>query len=290
LPPERIALHEADLTDGRGMADILRRVAPTRLFHLAAESRVARSFADPAAVLATQPPAAATLIRGIVDARLAGDCRLFLASSSEIFDPDAPGPWDETTPLGPVSPYGAAKAATHLLAKVARDGYGIFAVSGVLFNHESPRRDEGFVSAKIVQAARRLANGNGPPLPLGALDAARDWGWAPQFVEGMIASLDAERPGDYVFATGETRTIRQFATAAFAAAGRGIRWEGTGLGETGVCAATGALLVVVDPALVRPVDRPTRPGDPFRAARRLGWRPTVRFDELVARLVRGEGR
>jgi GDPmannose 4,6-dehydratase len=252
------------------LASLIGEIGPDVVYNLAGISSVARSWAEPVATGEVTGLAVAGLLQAVWSAReeTGRDIRFVQASSAEIFGAPRVSPQDESTTIAPVSPYGAAKAYAHHLVSVYR-GRGLHASAVILYNHESPRRPETFVTRKITAGAARIARGEADELVLGNLDAVRDWGWAPDYVEAMVLAAGAADAGDYVIATGRGRTVRDFVVAAFAAAG----------------VADWSDFVRSDPAFFRPVEGVALIGDPTRARTLLGWRPTVGFDELVARMV-----
>ncbi len=268
-----VSLHVADLTDTSAVADLLDEVEPDEIYNLAGISSVALSWREPVATGRVSGLAAA----GLLDAsfrlaeRTGRVVRVVQASSAEIFGNPVASPQDEDTPIAPVTPYGAAKAYAHHMAGVYR-GRGLHAATVILYNHESPRRPPAFVTRKITKGAAMIARGEQAELALGNLDARRDWGWAPDYVDAMIRAARHPRPADYVIATGVAHSVRDFVVAAFRAAGVDD-WE---------------RYVRVDPAFVRPVDAVELTGDPARAREQLGWAPTVGFEEIVARMVRAD--
>lgn len=263
-------VHVGDLTDQARIAELIAQVGPDEIYNLAGISSVAQSWADPVGTGRVSGLAAAGILHAAHQHREATgqDVRVVQASSAEIFGNPATSPQDETTPLAPITPYGAAKAYAHTMAGVLRSR-GLFASTVVLYNHESPRRPPQFVTRKITQGAALIARGEQDELRLGNLDARRDWGWAPDYVDAMVRAARHDVAGDYVVATGQSHSVRDFVAAAFARAGIDD-W---------------AKYVVVDPAFVRPVDAVELVGDPGKARRELGWTPTVDFDELVGRMV-----
>lgn len=272
--PDGLVVHEADL--GAAEADLLalvERVAPDELYNLGGVSSVAQSWADPLSTTRVNGTAALVLLEAArrVEEATGRQVRLLQAGSAEIFGEPDRAPQDESTPLRPVSPYGAAKALAHHAVGIAR-ARGQFACSLILYNHESPRRPRTFVSRKITSTVAAIAAGRSERLVLGNLDARRDWGWAPDYVDAMVRALRHDAPDDYVVATGEARTVRELVAAAFARAGI-EDWE---------------RFVEVDPALIRPADPSLLVGDATRARQRLGWVPTVTFTELVARMLDAE--
>jgi GDPmannose 4,6-dehydratase len=216
--------------------------------------------------------------------RLGLKTRFYQASSSELFGKAESAPQNEKTPFHPRSPYAAAKAYAFFITMNYRESYGMFAVNGILFNHESPRRGEAFVTRKITQAVARIATGQQEVLSLGNIDAGRDWGFAGDYVEGMWRMLQADRPDDYVLATGRTHTVREFCELAFSHVGLPITWRGSGVDEAGI-APDGRTVVRIDPAFFRPAEVERLVGDASKAKRELGWEPKVSFEELVRMMV-----
>ncbi len=262
--------HLGDLTNPTRMAALVAEIGPDEIYNLAGISSVAQSWADPVGTGRVSGLAAAGILHAAYQHKEATgqDVRVVQASSAEIFGNPVNSPQDESTPLAPITPYGAAKAYAHTMAGTFRSRE-LFAVSVVLYNHESPRRPPQFVTRKITQGAALIARGEQDELRLGNLDARRDWGWAPDYVDAMIRAARHDVAGDYVIATGQSHSVRDFVAAAFARAGIDD-WE---------------KYVVVDPAFVRPVDAVELVGDSGKARRELGWTPTVDFDELVGRMV-----
>lgn len=265
-------LHAGDLTDIDGTAALIAQIRPTQLFNLAGISSVAQSWDQPVATARVTGLAVAGLLEAAWQQTDGGHpVRFVQASSAEMFGNPQISPQTEDTPLAPVNPYGAAKVFAHQLVSVYR-ARGLHASTAILYNHESPRRPTAFVTRKITQAAARIAAGDTEPLALGNLDARRDWGWAPDYVDAMVRAARHDAPGDYVVATGASHSVREFVAAAFAAAG--IQdWEPH---------------VRIDPKFFRPVDAVELSGDPGKAHDVLGWVPTVTFDEIVARMVRAD--
>ncbi len=263
--PAEVVLHEGDLGDVEATRRLVRDVAPSEVYNLAAISSVAQSWEQPDRTAHVNGQAAVALMES---ARLAGDVRFVQASSAEIFGEPAESPQTEDTAVRPVNPYGAAKAYAHLAARVCRQR-DQHVSSVVLYNHESPRRPQRFVTRKITSTVAAIARGEADGLALGNLDARRDWGWAPDYVDAMVRAARADEPGDYVVATGTAHSVRELVAAAFAAAGI-ADWEP---------------LVTQDPAFFRPADPTELVGDATRARELLGWAPTVAFEEVVRRMV-----
>ena len=265
----RLKLHYADLTDSSSLHWLLRQVRPDEIYHLAGQSHVKVSFDLPEYTAETTGLGTLRLLEAM--RQNVPEARFFLAATSEIFGEPVESPQSETTPVAPVNPYAAAKLYALNLVRVYRRAYGLFACAGILFNHESPRRGENYVTRKIARAVARIARGLDRELHLGTLTPRRDWGWAPDTVEGMRAILGAARPDDFVLATGETRSVGDFCDLAFRVVGLDYRDH-----------------VVLDPDYVRPVDITQTRGDAGKAARELGWRSETTFEELVRRMVEAE--
>ena len=285
---DRFFLHYGDLTDAVNLAQLVRTVEPDEVYNLAAQSHVAVSFEVPEYTADATGVGTLKLLEAI---RLYGKpCRFYQASTSELFGgvPET-APQSEATPFYPKSPYGAAKLYAYWITVNYREAYGMFAANGILFNHESPRRGETFVTRKITIAVARILAGKQKTLALGNLNAKRDWGFAGDYVEGMWRMLQQEKPGDYVLATNETHTVREFTECAFReAAGIEIEWRGAGTEEKGYCKKTGRLLVKVDPHSFRPAEVELLWGDPAKAQRELGWRRKVDFPSLVRLMVKAD--
>jgi GDPmannose 4,6-dehydratase len=275
----RLRLVYGDLNDASSLNRLLREIKPEEIYNLGAQSHVKVSFDMPEYTGEIVGLGATRLLEAMHEAGLSA--RYYQASSSEMFGKAAEVPQRETTPFHPRSPYACAKVYAFNITRNYREAYGLFAVNGILFNHESPRRGETFVTRKITRAAGRIRHGLQERLFLGNLDAKRDWGYAPEFVEAMWRMLQAEEPDDYVVATGETHTVREFCTEAFRVAGFDLEWVGRGREERGIDRATGRVLVEVDPRYFRPAEVDLLLGDPSKAFQKLGWKPKVTFAELV---------
>lgn len=277
-----ITLHDGDLTDSSSLIRIIGFVRPDEIYNLAAQSHVQVSFDVPeysgdVDALGVLRILEAVRILGLVDS-----CRIYQASTSELFGKVEEIPQKETTPFHPYSPYAVAKQYGFWIVKEYREAYGMFAVNGILFNHESERRGENFVTRKITLAAGRIACGLQDHLELGNLGSLRDWGYAKDYVECMWLMLQHDRPEDFVIATGVQHTVREFTTLAFKADGIDIRWKGEGLEEKGYDTATGRMLVCVNPRWFRPTDVDNLLGDPTKAKTVLGWSPQkTSYEELV---------
>jgi len=282
----RLHLHYGDLGDSSSLNRIVRNVVPDEIYNLGAQSHVAVSFEVPEYTTDITAVGAVRLLDAIRDVGL--HPRFYQASSSEMFGKVAETPQRETTPFHPRSPYGAAKVYAHSITVNYRESYGLFACSGILFNHESPRRGENFVTRKITRAVGRIVHGLEDAVWLGNLDAKRDWGFAGDYVDAMWRMLQADEPGDYVVATGETHTVREFCEKSFACAGITLAWEGEGVDEIGRCTKTGKTLVRVDPRYFRPAEVELLLGDPSKAKKLLGWQPTVTFEGLVEMMTKAD--
>ncbi|GAA3735596.1 GDP-mannose 4,6-dehydratase [Leifsonia bigeumensis] len=263
-----VTVHEADIRDSGALQGLVADLKPDELYHLAGQSSVGASWEDPVGTVEQTGAPVAALLQAVE--RHSRQTRLVNASSAEIFGV-APAPQNESTPIAPVSPYGAAKALGYFLVSSFRER-GVHASSAILYNHESPLRPERFVTRKITVAAARIARGLQETVTLGNLDASRDWGWAPDYVDAMRSAVRQPTPGDHVIGTGELHTVRDFVVAAFAAAGIDD-WQPH---------------VVTDDTFFRPVDPATQAADASRARDRLGWAPTIAFPELVERMVRSD--
>ena len=270
---DKITLHDGDLSDSSSIIRILRLVQPEEVYNLAAQSHVQVSFDVPEYSGDVDALGVLRLLEGIRILGMEKTCRFYQASTSELYGKVEEVPQKETTPFHPYSPYAIAKQYGYWMVKEYREAYGMFAVNGILFNHESERRGENFVTRKITRAAGRIACGLQDKLQLGNLDSKRDWGYAKDYVECMWLMLQHERPEDFVIATGVQHTVREFTTLAFAHDGIDLDWQGTGLEEKGIDRATGKVLVEVNPAWFRPTDVDNLWGDPTKAKTVLGWNP-----------------
>lgn len=282
-----IELHYGDMTDSSSLIRILQFVQPDEIYNLAAQSHVKVSFDCPEYTAETDAVGTLRLLEAVRILGLEKKTRIYQASTSELFGKVAEVPQDENTPFYPRSPYGVAKQYGFWIVKNYREAYGMYAVNGILFNHESERRGETFVTRKITLAAARIAQGFQDKLYLGNLSARRDWGYAKDYVECMWLMLQQSTPDDYVIATGSSHSVREFCTLAFQEAGITLRWEGQGADEKGIDAGTGKVLVEVDPKYFRPTEVEQLLGDPSKARTNLGWNPCkTSFEELVRIMVR----
>ena len=278
-------LHYGDMTDSSSLIRIIAEVQPDEIYNLAAQSHVKVSFDVPEYTAEVDAVGTLRLLEAVRILHMEKKCRIYQASTSELFGKVCEIPQNEKTPFHPCSPYAVAKLYSFWIMKNYRESYGMFTANGILFNHESERRGENFVTRKITLAAARIAAGVQEKLYLGNLNALRDWGYAKDYVECMWLILQQKLPDDYVIATGEHHTVREFATLAFKRVGISLGWEGEGLEEKGIDLATGRTLVEVDPRFFRPSEVEQLLGDPSKARRELGWNPTrtpfVRLVELM---------
>ncbi len=268
------------------MIRIIAEVKPDEIYNLAAQSHVKVSFDVPEYTADVDAVGTLRLLEAVRILHMEHDCKIYQASTSELFGKVQEIPQNEKTPFYPRSPYGVAKLYSFWIMKNYRESYGMFTANGILFNHESERRGENFVTRKITLAAARIAAGLQEKLYLGNLNALRDWGYARDYVECMWLILQQKEPSDYVIATGEYHSVREFATLAFQRAGITLRWEGEGLDEKGINTADGRVLVEVDPRFFRPSEVEQLLGDPSKARSELGWNPTkTSFTDLVRIMV-----
>lgn len=278
-----------DLCDSGSLSRMVKDLAPDEIYNLGAQSHVKISYDLPEMTADVNALGVLRLLEAIRNAGLERRTRFYQASSSEMFG-NAPAPQNENTPFAPCSPYAAAKAYAYWIVSTYRQAYGIHASNGILFNHESTIRGEEFVTRRIARAAARIGLGLQKDLTLGNLDARRDWGHARDYVEGMWRMLQQDTPGDYVLATGRTRSVREFVEKAFACAGFRLVWRGAGVEERGYDARSGRCLVRIDPDLFRPNEVHCLCGDSRRARETLGWEPRIGFDALVREMVESERR
>lgn len=279
----KITLHDGDLSDSTSLIRILTLVRPDEIYNLAAQSHVQVSFDVPEYSGDVDALGVLRLLEAMRIVGIAQTCRFYQASTSELFGKVEEVPQRETTPFHPYSPYAIAKQYGFWMVKEYREAYGMFAVNGILFNHESERRGENFVTRKITRAAGRIACGLQDKLQLGNLDSKRDWGYARDYVECMWLMLQHDTPEDFVIATGVQHTVREFTTLAFANDGIELEWQGSGLDEKGIDKATGRVLVEVNPQWFRPTDVDNLWGDPTKAKTVLGWDPQkTSYEELCS--------
>ncbi|MBF0291352.1 MAG: GDP-mannose 4,6-dehydratase [Nitrospinae bacterium] len=288
LKGNKIALHYGDVTDTLNVHRLMGMLRPDEVYNLAAQSHVAVSFDTPEYTGQADALGALRIVDSIRALGLTDKTKFYQASTSEMFGKVQEIPQSEKTPFYPRSPYGAAKLYAHWITVNYREAYGIFGCSGILFNHESPRRGENFVTRKVTLSLANIIKGKQDKLYLGNLNARRDWGYAKDFVEGMWLMLQQETPDDYVLATESQHSVREFVELSFGMCGIKIQWEGEGANERGVEAGTGRVLVEIDPAYMRPAEVETLLGDASKAHRNLGWKPATTFEELVRMMVKAD--
>lgn len=284
LKDKTFFLHHGDMTDSSNLNRMIEQIQPTEIYNLAAQSHVGVSFEVPEYTAETTGVGTLRILDAIKKTGV--KCRFYQASTSELFGgiPET-APQSEKTPFYPKSPYGAAKLYSYWITVNYREAYDLYACNGILFNHESPRRGETFVTRKITQAVARIINGDQDTLPLGNLNAKRDWGFSGDYVEGMWRILQQDKPGDYVLASGETHSVREFAELAFKEVGIELEWRGSGVNEKGFDRNTGRIYVEVNPKYFRPAEVELLWGDPSRAEKELGWKRKTSFRELVSMMV-----
>lgn len=285
-PDVHFFMHYGDLTDATNLIRIIQTVQPDEIYNIAAQSHVMVSFETAEYTANADAVGTLRLLEAIRILNLEDKARFYQASTSELYGKALEVPQSETTPFYPRSPYGVAKLYAYWITVNYREAYNMFACNGILFNHESPIRGETFVTRKITRAVARIKLGLQKKLFLGNLDAKRDWGFAGDYVRAMWLMLQQQEPRDYVIATGESRSVREFVEKAFQEVGIEIAWEGLGADEVGKDAATGKILVQVDPRYFRPTEVDFLLGDASKAKQELGWEPKVSFDELVKIMVR----
>lgn len=284
-----VELHWGDMTDSSSLIRIISETRPDEIYNLAAQSHVKVSFDVPEFTAEADAVGVLRLLEAVRIVGLSDTCRIYQASTSELYGKVQEVPQNENTPFYPRSPYGVAKQYGFWIMKNYRESYNMFCCNGILFNHESERRGENFVTRKITLAVARIAQGLQDKLYLGNLNSLRDWGYAKDYIECMWLILQQPKPDDYVIATGEYHTVREFCTLAFHEAGIDLRWEGEGVDEKGIDAASGRVLVEVDPRYFRPAEVDQLLGDPTKAKTQLGWDPhKTSFEELVRIMVKAD--
>lgn len=284
-----VELHWGDMTDSSSLIRIISETRPDEIYNLAAQSHVKVSFDVPEFTAEADAVGVLRLLEAVRIVGLSDTCRIYQASTSELYGKVQEVPQNENTPFYPRSPYGVAKQYGFWIMKNYRESYNMFCCNGILFNHESERRGENFVTRKITLAVARIAQGLQDKLYLGNLNSLRDWGYAKDYIECMWLILQQPKPDDYVIATGEYHTVREFCTLAFHEAGIDLRWEGEGVEEKGIDAASGRVLVEVDPRYFRPAEVDQLLGDPTKAKTQLGWDPhKTSFEELVRIMVKAD--
>lgn len=283
-------LHYGDLTDSTNLIRIIQETQPDEIYNLAAQSHVQVSFESPEYTADVDAMGTLRLLEAIRILGLEKKTKFYQASTSELYGKVQETPQSETTPFYPRSPYAAAKLYAYWITVNFREAYDIFAVNGILFNHESPRRGETFVTRKITRAAVRIAAGTQKKLFLGNLNAKRDWGHAKDYIRGMYLMLQQDHPDDYVLATGETHSVRSFCDKAFGEVGIDLEWKGEGVNERGINSETGKSIIEVDPQYFRPTEVDLLIGDPQKANNKLGWTPHYSFDELVTDMIKSDAK
>jgi len=279
-------LHYGDMGDDRNLLQLMGKIVPDEVYNLASQSHVQISFEMPQYSLDVNAAGTLRLLSAMHD--VCPEARFYQASSSELFGRAAESPQTEATPFHPCSPYAVSKLCAFWTTVNYREMYGMHASNGILFNHESPRRGENFVTRKITQTVARIASGSDEILSIGNLKSRRDWGYAPDYVDAMWRILQQEKPDDYVIATGQAHSVREFIDAAFGSVGIGVEWSGEKENACGVDAKTGRTLVQVDPRYYRPLEPGQLAGDASKADRELDWRPQVGFDRLVEIMVQAD--
>jgi len=278
-------LHYGDVTDSICMNNIISKVQPDEIYHLAAQSHVRVSFDIPGYTAQTDAIGTLNILESIKQNGLADKTKFYQASTSELYGKVKENPQNENTPFYPRSPYGTAKLYAYWTTVNYREAYGIFACNGILFNHESPRRGNSFVSKKIAETVSKMSQNDKIVLKLGNLNAQRDWGYAPEYVEAMWKMLQLDEPIDLVISTGKTHSVREFVNLAFARIGKQIIWKGKGLNEKGFCEKSNRLLVEIDPYYFRPTEVDLLKGDSALAKQKIGWNPKITFQSLVELLM-----
>lgn len=282
----RLFLHYGDLTDSSNLNRMIEKIQPDEIYNLGAQSHVQVSFEVPEYSADADALGVLRLLDAIRETGV--KARFYQASTSELYGKVQEIPQTETTPFYPRSPYAVAKQYGFWITKNYREAYGLHASNGILFNHESPRRGETFVTRKITMAVARIHRGLQECFYMGNIDARRDWGYAPDYVRMMWMMLQQEQPDDYVVATGEMHTVREFIEKSFACVGRKIQWQGSGINEVGVDTSTGKTVVRIDPRYFRPAEVEQLLGNPTKAKEKLGWEPEVKFEQLVKLMTEGD--
>jgi GDPmannose 4,6-dehydratase len=283
---DRLILHECDATDREVTGKLVSEILPDEIYHLAAIATASMAPETEYKIFHDNLAGTHNILTATRD--LSSGSKVFFAGSSLMFGAPSDAPQNEDTPINPTTPYGVAKTAGYFLTKMYRDAYKVFACTGILFNHESPRRSPEYVTRKITQAVSKIKKGGTEPLKVGSLDAVRDWGYAGDYVEAMWLMLQRDKPDDYVLATGKLHTVREFIQTSFETAGIHIRWQGNGTEEKGLNAKTGTILVEIDPKFYRPDETAPFQGDFKKAKKVLGWEPRVQFRELVQKMIQAD--
>ncbi len=285
---DNLFLHYGDMTDSSNLIRIIRQVKPDEIYHLAAQSHVQISFEIPEYTADADGIGTLRLLEAVRFLGLDEMTKIYIASTSELYGQAKEFPQNEKTPFHPRSPYAVAKLYAYWIARNYREAYNMLVYNGILFNHESPRRGENFVTRKITLSVASIISGKQKSLRMGNLNAKRDWGYAPDYVEAMWLMMQKTKPDDFVIATGESHTVREFTEKAFTEAGVNLEWNGEGLGETGIDSRTGNVLVEIAPEYFRPADVDFLLGDARKAKKELGWKPRVTFEQLVGIMVRAD--
>lgn len=285
---ENLFLHYGDMTDSSNLIRIIRQIEPDEIYHLAAQSHVQISFEVPEYTADADGLGTLRLLEAVRFLGLDRKTKIYNASTSELYGQAEEFPQNEKTPFHPRSPYAVAKLYAYWIARNYREAYNMLICNGILFNHESPRRGENFVTRKITLSVARIVTGKQQLLRLGNLNARRDWGYAPDYVEAMWLIMQQKKLEDFIIATGEAHTVRQFAERAFQEAGVKIKWQGKGVKERGIDLSTGKILVEVSPEYFRPADAEYLLGDATRARKQFGWKPRVTFEELIKIMVKAD--
>ena len=283
---KKLFLHYGDLTDSSNLNRLVEKTNPSEIYNLGAQSHVKVSFEVPEYTAEVDGVGTLRFLDAIKESGI--NTKFYQASTSELYGLVQEVPQNEDTPFYPRSPYAAAKLYAFWIVKNYREAYNIFATNGILFNHESERRGKTFVTRKISLASSKIVLGLQDELTLGNLDAKRDWGYAPEFVEGMWLMLQADKPDDYVLATGETHTVREFVEKSFLALNEEVLWEGSGVNEFGILKSTGKVVVRINPLYFRPTEVELLIGDPSKVEKELGWKPKIKFEELVQKMVKAD--
>ena len=283
---KKLFLHYGDLTDSSNLNRLVEKINPDEIYNLGAQSHVKVSFEVPEYTAEVDGVGTLRFLDAIRESGI--DTKFYQASTSELYGLVQEVPQTENTPFYPRSPYAAAKLYAFWIVKNYREAYDMFATNGILFNHESERRGKTFVTRKISVSTSKIKLGLQKELTLGNLDAKRDWGYAPEFVEGMWRMLQVDQPDDYVLATGETHTVREFVEKSFIALDDEIEWNGGGLDEVGILKSTGKIVIRIDPLFFRPTEVDLLIGNPSKAKKELGWKPKVKFEELVSKMVEAD--
>ena len=286
LMRKRLFLHYGDVTDTSNLNRLLEKIEPDEIYNLAAQSHVKVSFDVPEYTAQVDGVGTLRFLDAIRETGV--KTKFYQASTSELYGKAQSFPQHEKTPFYPRSPYGVAKLYGYWIVVNYREAYNLFACNGILFNHESPRRGEAFVTRKITLAAARIKLGHQSSLEVGNLNAKRDWGYAPEYCEAMWSMLQQSTPEDYVIATGETHTVREFAEITFRELGMPLEWKGSGAGEQGIVRGTGKVVLTVDPRYYRPTEVDLLIGDYSKAKRQLGWAPKTKFEDLVKIMTRAD--